>query len=371
MVVCTWGGRDIEENNNNNNDDDDDDKSGDAWPTTAGGRSNNCGDADEILATDINEDYFIGATSIDGCVDEGGEAEVIFHAPKLSAWKEEVIGPDNISLTVGKARCRLWAKGQFKIGILLANLESMRAESQESVPPSQTTLLYNELFGSKSVLCETFCRHIPVMTKLTYLQVMATFLTSCCSQMSLPIIQYSKMMKSSNLLSKEEYNKFWREVGEIGGTNCQEPFWMTVEAATNSVLKKLFLAGERDSRRTDYLVGLDDDKVHFNYAQTTKTQGLKKVHHVKDNRRGFTLHTAAFSAMCVPVCILFQREVESVQDTYLRILKSLFGERGENMPDLRGVTLASDRGYWKPSLIFQHCLESGANIEGTVQRVSG
>ena len=36
----------------------------------------------------------------------------------------------------------------------------------------------------------------------------------------------------------------------------------------------------------------------------------------------------------------------------------LFGQGGEAAPDLKGVTLASDCEYWKPSFVF----EAGANI---------
>ena len=171
-------------------------------------------------------------------------------------------------------------------------------------------------------------------------------------------------------MDTEVYNLLWARIGSLGGTRRQQPFWITVEELLNSNLKRLFLPGENGYRES-YLIGLDDDKLHFNYNHSSKMNGLKAVHHTKDNRKGFTLHTAAYSAMCVPISVMFQRQQESVQGSYLRLLKSLFGqERGEALPDLRGVTLASDRGYWKPSLVFEHILEAGANIEGTVQRVS-
>ena len=95
--------------------------------------------------------------------------------------------------------------------------------------------------------------------------------------------------------------------------------------------------------------------------------GLKTTQHVRDNQKGFTLHMAVYSTMCVLLCVLYQQEQESVQDTYNRILKFLFRqERGEALPDLQGVMLASDCGYWKPNLIFNNILRAEVNIEGTV-----
>ena len=40
------------------------------------------------------------------------------------------------------------------------------------------------------------------------------------------------------------------------------------------------------------------------------------------------------------------------------------------MPCLRGVTLASDRGYWEKTILFGQMLEAGADVIGTVKRVS-
>ena len=150
----------------------------------------------------------------------------------------------------------------------------------------------------------------------------------------------------------------------------QQPFWMSVEECVNTSFKALFLGNKRNGGES-YLIGLDDDKLHFNYSSKSPMQGLKGTYHACDHRKGFTLHTAALSGSCVPICVMYQRELESVQATYVRILKSVFGkERGEAAPDLRGVTLASDRGYWKPALLFEHVLENGGNVTGTVQRVS-
>ena len=98
--------------------------------------------------------------------------------------------------------------------------------------------------------------------------------------------------------------------------------------------------------------------------------GLSQQHHVKENKKGLTLHTCAFSATCVPVAVSFQRFGESVQDTYTRTMRDLFGAGQGGVVKLPGVTLASDRGYWEKGLLFQEMMEGGAEIIGTVKRVS-
>ena len=39
------------------------------------------------------------------------------------------------------------------------------------------------------------------------------------------------------------------------------------------------------------------------------------------------------------------------------------------LPKLRGVTLASNRGYWEKQLLFEQMLEAGADVIGTVKQV--
>ena len=50
-------------------------------------------------------------------------------------------------------------------------------------------------------------------------------------------------------------------------------------------------------------------------------------------------------------------------------MKNLFGTGVGGVPNLLGVTLASDRGYWEKGLLFGEMLEGGADIIGTVKRV--
>ena len=316
----------------------------------------------------VNEDYEIGAEFVsnemenDGNNDDGQQ-------PKLSQWVEDVVENDNITITVAKARRRLWSKAKEEILRTRENISSLKILYDDQ-NRSSTFYLYKYLFGPKSLLADTLIRNLNGMTHHEYLKFMITFLMSCKNKMSVPMMHFCKMLNSDELMDTTSYNLLWARIATLGGTMRQQPFWMSIEECVNTNFKALFLGNERNGGES-YLIGLDDDKLHYNYSSKSPMQGLKGTYHACDHRKGFTLHTAALSASCVPICVMYQRELESVQATYLRILKSVFGkERGEAAPDLRGVTLASDRGYWKPTLLFEHVLDNGGNVTGTVQRVS-
>ena len=329
-------------------------------------QNNNANDNENEGEIIINEDYEIGAEFVSTNIEEDEEEG---QQPKLSQWEEDKVENDNISVTVAKARRRLWKKAKEEVLRIKKNVFDLKQLYQDQ-NRDDFYYLYRYMFGSSSLLAETLIRNLNGISEYDYLKFMITFLMSCKNQMSVPMMHFCQMINSDDLMDTDSYNLLWARLGTMGGSMRQQPFWMTMEETVNTTFKALFLGDDKDSRDT-YLIGLDDDKLHFNYSNKSSMQGLKGTYHACDHRKGFTLHTAALSASCVPICVMFQRELESVQATYVRILKSLFGrERGEAAPDLRGVTLASDRGYWKPNLLFEHVLENGGNVEGTVQRVS-
>ena len=288
--------------------------------------------------------------------------------PKLSQWNEDGLLEENFEVTFARAHRRLWNKGKQELKIIKKNISNLQIPGIDETR-GDIYSLYQFLFGSKSFLHDVMCHHLTGLETTDYLQLMLTFMMSCKNRTPLQMMHFCKFTDTKDLMSNDAYNLLWARIASLGGTLRQQPFWMTIEDLANNCFKSLFM-NDDSNFRNNYLIGLDDDKLHFHYSRNSTMNGLKCVHHVKDNRRGFTLHTAAFSALCVPVCVMYQREMEGVQATYMRMMKSLFGkERGEAAPDLRGVILASDRGYWKPGLLFDDILEAGANVEGTIQRV--
>jgi hypothetical protein len=64
-----------------------------------------------------------------------------------------------------------------------------------------------------------------------------------------------------------------------------------------------------------YQVGLDDDKLHYNWGKSTKSDGLKRGHRAKDNRHGFAAHTTYNGATAAPLKVSFERQNETVRLT--------------------------------------------------------
>ena len=107
-----------------------------------------------------------------------------------------------------------------------------------------------------------------------------------------------------NLMPNEQYNEIWRKIAQLPRQANGESFWQVVESLLNDNLMQLFMSAERgldkdgnDQRpQFNYVIGLDNGKLHYNHNQNTAADGLKKGHHAKDNLRGFTSHTACHSA---------------------------------------------------------------------------
>ena len=140
---------------------------------------------------------------------------------------------------------------------------------------------------------------------------------------------------TKGLLPLNEFNAIMSNIQMIGGeddSNSSAPAWMKVERTYNAEVKDTFL----NYRDTSHLyIALDDDKEKFNYSRNANTWGLQRCRHIQANRFGFTLHTAAVTAMGIVLCIMFQREAETQTQVYCRMIFEMFGERhGGGAPDL-------------------------------------
>ena len=204
------------------------------------------------------------------------------------------------------------------------------------VCPGATTpvdKVYRFLFGSGSKLQELFSEKLG-LTAQEYLVFLITYLKSCRYKMSVPNLRDSDD-HIKTLMPPKEYNAIWKKIATMDRHAHGESFWQEVEEVLNNCYTKLFMAGDSHDDVTGideagaafkYVVGVDDDKVHYNYSQSTKTDGLKKGHHAKDNRHGFTAHTACHSATAGPLNVSFQRSEETVRATTDRMITAMFGK---------------------------------------------
>ena len=220
-------------------------------------------------------------------------------APPLNKWKEmSQFLP--ISITVAKAKRSMWIQAKQEIVLIKNNINELKFPSDvTSIAPSPLYKVYQTLFGSNSLLSNDFCRYLD-LTKKEYLLFIFTYFVSCKNQQAVSTMHKSREINKEYLMPVKEYNALWTKIRDYEGTLRRASFWKVVEESTNQQLKTLFLSGDENF---PYLFGFDDDKLHFGYGRATKMEGLSPQHHVKDNRRGLTLHTCAYPATCVPVAI--------------------------------------------------------------------
>jgi hypothetical protein len=174
-------------------------------------------------------------------------------------------------------------------------------------------------------------------------------------------------------MPKLEYNRLWKKIANLPRQPTGESFWQEVESTLNNVYAQLFMGalhtGQTEDVLKQYIIGLDDDKIHYNYQRNvTNSDGLKLEHHAKDNRDGYTAHSAVKSESGAPICIHFQRSGEKIIDVYKDMMRKLFGRHQGQAVDLRNVIAASDRGCLEAKLLFW-LLNAGADIRGTIKRM--
>ena len=286
--------------------------------------------------------------------------------PKLEKWKE--VEYDKIDIIIGCSRNRLWLDAKKEISMIKNNIDHLVIRGVDEILLQDNSLkVYKFLFGTNSNLYRVFEQHLGI-SPTQYLLFLRSFFLSCKNKQSVDALYTTFDINKEYYLDANTYNRLWRDIGDLSGSLATDVFWQDVETVVNKCMRCLFFDNSVDSHHT---VAVDDDKLHYAYTRSSRFEGLKCCHHAKDARRGFTVHTAAYPASQVPIGAYFQREGESVQATYKRMMKKMFGNNGGDvMPNLGNVTLASDRGYWMPQFLFKDMLEAGANVEGTVKRVS-
>jgi hypothetical protein len=100
------------------------------------------------------------------------------------------------------------------------------------------------------------------------------------------------------LSDEKDYQAFWNSVALTGCAKGNShvrgvrPLWIDVEHALNETLQELFVEG------VDFYIRItiDNDKVHYEITGKQLAQGLKIAQHVRDNRKGFVVHTSCFTA---------------------------------------------------------------------------
>ena len=246
-----------------------------------------------------------------------------------------------------------------------------------------TTISFNQIyslsFGKSSIFANTFCKEIGTDYE-SYCRFMASVTVQMAYRQS-PSSMYSSSSLSRHSLIMEEdaYVGLWSQVATmkkvpannfISDGRRHECLWEIFESAINCWLRRVTIAGRNDTIK----ISLDDDKIWNQQSGRNKEDQfkLRRVTHVKDNRKGIVSHTAVLSSTTMLAAFIFEKSSDTAVACMKKNFSNLFppnAEADDTLPDLSSVEDNSDRGYTIFETVFQFLLPAGADLTNTVKRI--
>ena len=292
-------------------------------------------------------------------------------------WSDSLISdPDeNIHFVFDEAIKGAWEKLQEEVShIRQSLLINLGKEESDSI---QFEDLLELAFGQNSDFTRTFCEGSKIKDRPTFLR----FISTLCLQMSYKECPSSLYEDYSQLrdkvpMKKDEYMNIWKNIATgkkvslsnfIGASRREECMWEQLERVINTLLRKITVVG----RNVSISISLDDDKIWLQVSGMNLEDdfGLRRVQHVRDNRKGIVAHTAISSASNLPLHFMFERNGDGATDCFKRIFSKMFNSNQESIPDLNGIVNHSDRGYTIQSTIFDFLIPAGCDLTHTVKRI--
>lgn len=292
-------------------------------------------------------------------------------------WTDNKISEDGEEciFEIDKATKTAWKNCTSEVTFIRNQLHSLL-----EIPETETISfdhLVDLAFGPQSDFASAFCNDLRLDRK-TFLKFLGTqFLMM--SYHETPSSMYDKYSElDEKVLIDEESNMgIWKDIAlkkKVSIDNfCsfsrrEKCTWQVCEEAVNRFLRRISISGRTD----DVSIALDDDKIWVESSGNNAADdfGLRKVTHVKDNRKGIIAHTAVSATTNIPLAFMFERKGNSATDCFKLLFGKLFPPNNSgDLPNLNGVTNHSDRGYTIARTIFDFLLPAGADFNNTVKRI--
>ena len=181
-------------------------------------------------------------------------------------------------------------------------------------------------------------------------------------------------------MSEDEYLRVFHQISTkkrvstsgknfIGSSRREKCLWEILEVAVNDFLRDISIVQRGD----DIPVALDDDKIWIQTSGKNDDDhfGLRKVTHVKDNRKGIISHTAVSVSTIMPLGYIFERKGNNAISCFKTLFGRMFPPNDfDSLPNLNGVMVQSDRGYTLEETIFQFLIPAGATLNNTCKRIA-
>lgn len=299
-------------------------------------------------------------------------------SPPADLWRDLSPFTNGALLTIDNAKNEQWKNGQEEIKSIRKNVKKLLYpfEDPDEVPLDRVTddKIIEFHLGSKSKVGK-FLREELGLDDDEYYQFMGTMcLQAAYRQTPKQLFSTHSELKDKVLMQENEYNTVWKTMAEKKRLSSAEmstprrsaPLWEEFEMIVNGIFRDISVTG-RDGRIS---IALDDDKIwlHLSNGSLVDLFNLKYCQHVQANRKGLVAHSAFTTAVMQPLGIAMERTKDTTSTCFKRILDFLFAHDGST--NLRNVTVHSDRGYMIPQLVFEYLIASGANVLGTVKRMT-
>jgi hypothetical protein len=283
-------------------------------------------------------------TGKDECEDSYAGAKVRISSnnfPHPEDWIDDSLEDlNNVKVTVGSAKNKLCEVGKHEIQIMQEILNDGEAGN------SFETLADNT-FGEESCLFHAFQDSLNLSYQV-YCRLVAAVFLSCELNVPVQKLYENDRCDMRGMLPSEDFFGIicYIEDGE-GGCDTRDICNM-LECAFNNMMKKAFLS---KSDSSELLLTLYNEQM---YPSTSEPSA------------GNSIHTAATSAIGIPICITVERLDETTNDAVNRMLTFMFGSRHPSKCNklMKGITFCSIDTYLTPELVFNSLIPYGADIIG-------
>ena len=328
----------------------------------------------------LSYDYPSHALDDDNCILD--EDVMDWSAPASDKWDDWLSSDHPATITMDSAKAAQWKLAKDEVRqvktsfcrYLFENGDSSMEDIGEDYTPTIEEIV-NVIIGPQSECGEFLMKELN-LDEETYLRFFCTFCIQSAYQVSVAqLFHTDSLLKEHATMKKDEYVKVWETMAtkrrlhdsNISNSRRQVPIWQKFEGKVNDVLREITVT----DRTGKISIALDDDKIWLNLKSAPMQDlfNLKFSRHVKPNRNGLTCHTAVTSSILFPMGACFERAKDTTLGCFTRLLNSMFGQGGEQA-NLRNVHIHSDRGYMLPAVVFEFLLNAGAELVGTIKRMS-
>ena len=331
------------------------------------------------------DDYLFDSVLIHGdesCLDWLDINEISnYLVPSTEKWDD--VSPSSgypTKITLDNSKVEQWELAKQEIEFVRENLNKLIFDKNKendngtAVATEDDVICY--ILGPNSDIGLFLQQHLNISAE-KYIDFMCTLcIQSSYKVSSTQLFHRDSLLSQAVPMDQKDYNEIWLNISSLKKVEVQNSFvgagrrekciWEHLEEIVNNLCRSISVS----NRPGKISIALDDDKIWVSLSGRNKDDlfGIKYTTHNKANRKGIVAHTAVSTGANLPLGIIFEKQKDTSGECFECLLKFLF-ERNGNC-DLRNITIASDRGYMLPNIVFNFLIKNGSDFIGTTKRMA-